>query len=165
MKIDSYKFGEIVIDGQTYDRDLLILADRVASGWWRAEGHKLTLADLGEVLADPPQVLVVGTGRYGRLSVLPETQQALAAHIGEGIAEACGPAAPRSLGGRKRPGGGHEERDEAEGRGVGPQRRQHARLRHDQPGDRGPERAGGREADVEERIAAPQQAGGGEHRG
>ena len=86
MKIDSYKFGEIVVDGQTYDRDLLILADRVVSGWWRAEGHKLALADLGEVLADPLQVLVVGTGRYGRLSVLPETQQALAAQDVELVA-------------------------------------------------------------------------------
>ena len=79
MKIDHYKFGEIVIDGQAYNRDLLILADRVAAGWWREEGHKLALADLDEVLADPPQVLVVGTGRYGRMSVPPETQQALAA--------------------------------------------------------------------------------------
>ncbi len=86
MRIDHYKFGEIVIDGQAYNRDLLILADRVATGWWRGEGHKLALADLGEVLADPPQVLVVGTGRYGRMSVPPETQQALAAQDVELVA-------------------------------------------------------------------------------
>ena len=79
MKIDHYKFGEIVIDGQAYHRDLLILADRVATGWWRGEGHKLALADLDEALADPPQVLVVGTGRYGRMSVPAQTRQALAA--------------------------------------------------------------------------------------
>jgi hypothetical protein len=87
MRIDSYKFGEIVVDGQGYKRDLLILADRVASGWWRVEGHKLALADLDEVLADPPEVLVVGTGRYGRLSVLPETQQALIARDVELVAQ------------------------------------------------------------------------------
>ena len=86
MRIDSYKFGEIVIDGHAYKRDLLILADRVAADWWRVEGHKLTLADLEAVLADPPQVLVVGTGRYGRLSVPPETQQALAARDVELVA-------------------------------------------------------------------------------
>ena len=86
MRIDSYKFGEIVIDGQAYERDLLILADRVADGWWRVEGHKLALADLEAVLADPPEVLVVGTGRYGRLAVLPETQQALAAQDVELVA-------------------------------------------------------------------------------
>jgi hypothetical protein len=79
MRIDQYKFGEIVIDGQPYSRDLLILADRVAAGWWRDEGHKLSVTDLEDILADPPQVLVVGTGRYGRMSVLSETQQALAA--------------------------------------------------------------------------------------
>ena len=87
MRIDRYKFGEIVIDGQAYDRDLLILADRVAGGWWRDKGHELALADLDEVLADPPEVLVVGTGRYGRLSVLPETQQALAAQGVEIVAQ------------------------------------------------------------------------------
>jgi hypothetical protein len=86
MRIDHYKFGQIVIDGQTYDRDLLILADRVSTGWWRDQGHRLALADLEEVLADPPQVLIVGTGRYGRMSILPETEQALAAQNVELVA-------------------------------------------------------------------------------
>jgi hypothetical protein len=76
--IDSYRFGKIVIEGQTYERDLLIFPDRVIAGWWREKGHELAVADLAEVLADPPEVLVVGTGRYGRMSILPETEQALA---------------------------------------------------------------------------------------
>jgi hypothetical protein len=85
--IDSYSFGQIVIDGRTYRRDLLIFPDRVEADWWRAEGHELAVADLAGVLADPPQVLVVGTGQYGRLVVLPETEQALAARQVQLIAQ------------------------------------------------------------------------------
>jgi hypothetical protein len=77
--IDHYKFGQIVIDGQSYSSDLILFPGRVDAGWWRAQGHELAVADLEAVLADPPEVLVVGTGRYGRMAVLPETEQALAA--------------------------------------------------------------------------------------
>jgi hypothetical protein len=40
-KIDSYKFGRIVIDGQAYSRDVIILPDRVIRDWWRDSGHIL----------------------------------------------------------------------------------------------------------------------------
>jgi hypothetical protein len=76
--IESYKMGQIVVDGLTYRRDLLIFPDRIDADWWRVRGHELAVADLESVLADPPQVLLVGTGRYGRMTVLPETEQALA---------------------------------------------------------------------------------------
>ena len=75
--IDDYAFGKIVIDGRTYRRDVIVYPGRVDDGWWRVEGHELAVADLAAVLADPPAVLVVGTGRYGRMAVLPETEQAL----------------------------------------------------------------------------------------
>ena len=78
--IDSYKFGEIVIDGQIYSSDLIIFPGRVDASWWRAKGHELAEVDLESVLADPPEVLVVGTGRYGRLSVLPDTERVLTEH-------------------------------------------------------------------------------------
>lgn len=77
--IDRYSFGQIVVDGQTYRSDVLIFPTRVDASWWRVTGHELAVADLADVLAVPPEVLVVGTGRYGRLAVLPETEQALAA--------------------------------------------------------------------------------------
>jgi hypothetical protein len=77
--IDSYTMGCIVIDGHTYRRDLLILSGQVDATWWRVKAHELAVADLEDLLATPPDVLVVGTGQYGRLSILPETEQALAA--------------------------------------------------------------------------------------
>ena len=77
--IDSYRLGCIVIDGHTYRRDLLILSGRVDPTWWRLKAHELAVVDLEGLLASPPDVLVVGTGQYGRLSILPETERALAA--------------------------------------------------------------------------------------
>jgi hypothetical protein len=76
--IDSYRFGQIVVGGQSYQSDLLIFPDRVEADWWRMQGHELAVEDLTKVLAEPPEVLVVGTGRYGRMKVLSETEQALA---------------------------------------------------------------------------------------
>ena len=73
-KIDSYRFGEIVIDGQVYRKDVIIFPDRVLANWRRAEGHSLRLADLDTVLESPPNVLVLGQGAYGRMAV-PEAVQ------------------------------------------------------------------------------------------
>lgn len=77
MTIDDYSFGRIRIDGQDYDRDVIVRPDRVEAGWWRREGHRLDLADLDDVLADPPGVLVIGTGYFGRMAVPRETREAL----------------------------------------------------------------------------------------
>jgi hypothetical protein len=91
--IDDYAFGRIVIDGRTYQSDVIVYPGRVDNGWWRVSGHELAVTDLEAVLADPPAVLVVGTGRYGRMVVLPETEQALAdrgvALVAQPTAAAC----------------------------------------------------------------------------
>jgi hypothetical protein len=76
-EIESYRFGRIVVDGQTYDRDLVLLPDRVVEGWWRQEGHVLHTADLQAVFDAAPSVLVVGQGAYGRMKIPDETRQAL----------------------------------------------------------------------------------------
>ena len=85
MKIDSYSFGNIVIDGKSYSSDVIILKDRVISNWWRREGHKLCLNDLKDILTTPfsppseggergGEVLVVGTGASGMMKVLKEVR-------------------------------------------------------------------------------------------
>jgi len=76
--IESYDFGRIVINGRTYTTDVIVLPDRVFSSWWRRAGHKLVPADLDEVVAARPDVLVVGTGYSGLMRVLPETETYLA---------------------------------------------------------------------------------------
>lgn len=78
--IEQYDFGRIVIDGQVYTADVIILPDKVFSSWWRQEGHQLAPADLDEVICARPEVLVVGTGYSGLMRVLPETEDYLAEH-------------------------------------------------------------------------------------
>jgi hypothetical protein len=70
MKIETYRFGRIVIDGREYKNDVMIYGNEV-EGWWRDCGHQLQLRDLNWVLEQEPQpeVIVLGTGRYGMMSV------------------------------------------------------------------------------------------------
>lgn len=78
-RIERYAFGEIVIDGKTYRRDVIVGPAGVRPDWWRLEGHSLAVEDLAEVLADPPETLVVGQGAYGRMEVPPATREAIEA--------------------------------------------------------------------------------------
>ncbi|MBL7073958.1 Mth938-like domain-containing protein [candidate division KSB1 bacterium] len=74
MKIESYNFGSIVINGRHYSNDVIIFPDRVEANWWRRSGHELCLQDLEEVLKENPDTLVVGTGASGLMKILPETK-------------------------------------------------------------------------------------------
>ena len=76
--IEKYSFGSISIDGRAYQKDLIVYADRVEEGWWRKEGHRLQIEDLRGVLADPPEVLVVGQGDSARMQIDPRVSEALA---------------------------------------------------------------------------------------
>ena len=67
--IESYEFGRMVVDGQPYTSDIIILPQRIISSWWRKEGHKLSLEDLEEFLGEELEVLVVGTGFFGLMKI------------------------------------------------------------------------------------------------
>lgn len=69
----------MVVNGKRYTSDLIVFPEKVVSGWWRKEGHKLCVEDLKEVLSHTPlpEVLVVGTGYSGLVKVLPEVEKAL----------------------------------------------------------------------------------------
>jgi hypothetical protein len=77
MHIDSYKFGEIVIDGVEYTSDCLIIGNSVQVNWWRKQGHSLSVEDLESVIAAKPSVLVVGCGASGFMKVPEKTRQVL----------------------------------------------------------------------------------------
>jgi len=91
--VDSYQFGQIVINGKKYTSDVIIFPDRVKDNWWRKTGHELCRDDIADVIAENPEVLVVGTGASGLVKVLPEVKQSLEAQgiklIAEPTSEAC----------------------------------------------------------------------------
>jgi hypothetical protein len=66
-RIEGYRFGHVVVDGEEQTRDLIVLPERVLRGWWRAVGHRLALADLNDVIDELPERLLVGTGAHGQL--------------------------------------------------------------------------------------------------
>jgi hypothetical protein len=76
-RVEAYRFGRVVIDGEEQTKDVIVLPDRTVTNWWRAEGHELVLADLDDVLDELPELLVVGTGAYGQMRPDPATLEQL----------------------------------------------------------------------------------------
>lgn len=72
MKIETYSFGEMVVDGERYTSDLLLCGGVIKSDWWRKEGHSLCREDLAWVLNQNPDLLIIGTGKSGVMTV-PQT--------------------------------------------------------------------------------------------
>ena len=71
-RLEGYRFGRLVVDGEEQTQDLIVLPERVVTNWWRADGHRLVLDDLEDVREDLPEHLLVGTGAYGRMRPDPE---------------------------------------------------------------------------------------------
>jgi hypothetical protein len=71
-RLEDYSFGRLVVDGSEQTRDVIVLPDRVVTNWWRRDGHSLAMDDLGEVLEELPERLILGIGAYGRLHPDPK---------------------------------------------------------------------------------------------
>lgn len=78
MNVEAYDFGTIRVGGTTYTSDVIIMPDTVKHSWWRREGHNLCIEDLTDVIAAKPDLLVIGTGYYGRMKVPADTKSYLA---------------------------------------------------------------------------------------
>jgi hypothetical protein len=78
--IRSYRFGKIEIDGRSYTSDVVITPEGVVNAWWRKDGHRLSIGDLGSILGAKPDILVIGTGYLGRMMVSADARRHLEAH-------------------------------------------------------------------------------------
>lgn len=67
--VDSYSFGRIMIDKQSFTSDIILFPDRVYSPWRRKEGHNLCMEDLKEIPFEDYDVFIVGTGFFGVMKV------------------------------------------------------------------------------------------------
>lgn len=87
MKIESSEFGEIIIDGRTYTHDVVIFPKTIKKRkkWITKQkhgtSHKFTREEMEEYLhqvdTDQLEMIVVGTGHYGKLGLLEETKELL----------------------------------------------------------------------------------------
>jgi hypothetical protein len=79
-RIEDYRFGRVVIDGNEETRDVIVLPARVVRDWWRRDGHALVREDLEDVWGELPERLVVGTGADGRMRPDPSLLDELRSH-------------------------------------------------------------------------------------
>ena len=85
--IEEYQFGEIVINGKKYTRDVEVRAKKKDSSqkyefevfdWWRKEGHIVDIEDIKQCLEINPQIIVIGTGAYGVAKITKDLREFLA---------------------------------------------------------------------------------------
>lgn len=98
----------MVIDGSSYTKDIIIFPDgRILSPWWRKQGHVLAIADLEELIASGPEVIVCGTGAMGVMRPATDLQKYLKAHNIEFVVQKSAKAVEtyNNLSGEKRAGG------------------------------------------------------------
>jgi len=78
MHIDSYKIGQITIDGSEYEYDILVYPeDDVVMKWERIENHELDKDDLEDIDIVTPDILIVGTGNNGELKISSQIREYL----------------------------------------------------------------------------------------
>ncbi len=77
MRIKSYEFGRIKINGTVYTSDVIIYDDHINSSWWRKEGHYLQIEDIEEILNTKPDVIIIGTGKFDTMKVSNDVMEEL----------------------------------------------------------------------------------------
>ncbi len=87
LKIEDSEFGKVTVDGNSYDHDIVIFHDKIIrrKKWITKEkhgtSHKFTrdeMEDYMDMISDSIiDEVIVGTGQYGKLSLLPETRDYL----------------------------------------------------------------------------------------
>ena len=77
--IEKCQFGSMRIDGHMHASDLIIFPDgRVKDNWRRSEGHRLMFEDIDDLVAAGPEMIVAGTGIYGRMKTAADLNDRLA---------------------------------------------------------------------------------------
>ncbi|AMM54673.1 Mth938-like domain-containing protein [Pyrococcus kukulkanii] len=82
MKVGEVKFGSVEINGIKYNHDIVIYPSgrierrkKEISKKKHGTSHKFDPEELKEYLREDFDVLIVGTGIYGMLSLLPEARE------------------------------------------------------------------------------------------
>ncbi len=76
--IEQYRFGAMVINGSTYNSDVILFGTIVKNNWRRIKGHELCVADIDQSIDEfNPGIVIIGTGKFGMMKILPDTESFL----------------------------------------------------------------------------------------
>ncbi len=80
IDIEDYEFGKMVINGNKYTNDVIILPDGKIISWWRKSGHDVVNEDLEKIYQSNPSVIILGTGWSGLMKASPEVAEYCESH-------------------------------------------------------------------------------------
>jgi polyphosphate kinase 2 (PPK2 family) len=75
--IDQFEFGAIVIDGRSYESDVIIFPDGTVEQWQAKDEHVLRPKDVKRLVKARPEAVIVGLGTVGNLRVRPQVEKRL----------------------------------------------------------------------------------------
>lgn len=70
--IDTYDFGLIKIDGQTFTKDVFINLSGEVKDWQRQQSHLFQKSDIEGLLEKELEIIIFGTGKSGLAKVSDE---------------------------------------------------------------------------------------------
>ncbi len=95
VMIRKVENGEILIGDERYSRALALTSDRVVDDWAETAFNDLTVANLDELLATEPELLILGTGSKSLFA--PRELTFALARRGVGLEAMSTPAAARTF--------------------------------------------------------------------
>jgi hypothetical protein len=72
--IEEYKFGQITIDGQTFDRDIQTDWNGETIDWCRQQDHLIEAGDIQSAIEKNPESIVIGTGFEAQAQLAEEAR-------------------------------------------------------------------------------------------
>jgi hypothetical protein len=76
LVIENYQFGRIVVNGKSFNHDVVISKERVDS-WWRISGHNVAIKDVEGIASKKPKTIIFGKGYSGVMKVSADTKKYL----------------------------------------------------------------------------------------
>jgi hypothetical protein len=77
MMIEHFSFGSMIVRGVTYTNDIKIIQGKVIPTWRRQSGHQVNIADIQDIIAVAPDILVLGKGKPGLMKSTPVLREFL----------------------------------------------------------------------------------------
>lgn len=69
--IENYEFGSYIIDGKKYEYDIKLINNKVKI-WHGRINHYIFVKDVEDLIAFNPELIIIGTGFYGKVRVKDE---------------------------------------------------------------------------------------------